>query len=40
MLNYVINNFYSDIKYKDLSEKHTKFFEELVRRTAKLVAKW
>jgi uncharacterized protein YdiU (UPF0061 family) len=26
MLNYVINNFYGDIEYKTLSEKHSQFF--------------
>ena len=40
MLNYVINNFYHDLKYKSLTEKHQTFFDELVCRTAKLAAKW
>lgn len=40
MLNYVINNFYGDLQYKDLSDKHSIFFKELVSRTAILVAKW
>jgi len=40
MLNYVINNFYGDLKYKSLDEKHNAFFIEIVKRTAKLAAKW
>ena len=40
MLNYVINNFYGDLEYKTLSDKHTNFLKEVVMRTAKLVAKW
>lgn len=40
MLNYVINNFYGDLEYKTLSDKHTNFLKEIVMRTAKLVAKW
>lgn len=40
MLNYVINNFYSDLEHKNLSEKHESFFNEIVCRTARLAAKW
>jgi uncharacterized protein YdiU (UPF0061 family) len=40
MLNYVINNFYSDLEYKTLSDKHSNFLKEVTQRTARLVAKW
>lgn len=40
MLNYVVKNFYGELKYNDLNSKYVVFFEELVSRTAKLVAKW
>jgi serine/tyrosine/threonine adenylyltransferase len=40
LANYVINTFYPEYSTLDDSQKYKAFFEEIVRRTARLVAEW
>ena len=40
MLDYVSNTFYSDIKNENSHERYEKVFQEIVLRTARLVAEW